>query len=176
MSTNEHPQHMLCPKGSDTWCRYWKCKEAGETYDHKNGLPSAVLNEIKPVYRDLAHPRLLEKCLHGGTQNCNESLNNQIWLRCPKTTFCGAKTVQIATYDAVLHYNDGNEGKLKVLENLGIDPGMHTIKTLKILDKERVDRADAALIKATKIHRQLSRSQKRGREDEEDPDYGAGKF
>ncbi|GFU48789.1 uncharacterized protein TNCV_4468391 [Trichonephila clavipes] len=36
---------------------------------------------------DLANPELLKKCLHGGTQNPNESVNNVIWSRVPKKTF-----------------------------------------------------------------------------------------
>ncbi|GFU90726.1 putative DD41D transposase [Trichonephila clavipes] len=32
---------------------------------------------MRPVFRDLANPELLKKCLHGGTQNPNESVNNE---------------------------------------------------------------------------------------------------
>jgi hypothetical protein len=32
-------------------------------------LPEAVLNVVKPVYRDLTNTRLLQKCLHVNIQN-----------------------------------------------------------------------------------------------------------
>lgn len=39
----------------------------GCTYEHKNLLPEIVLTKIKPIYKDVAHPDLLKKCLHGRT-------------------------------------------------------------------------------------------------------------
>ncbi|GFV32518.1 hypothetical protein TNCV_1054991 [Trichonephila clavipes] len=35
---------------------------------------------------------LIEKCLHGRTQNPNESFNKCIWERIPKTVFVGIET------------------------------------------------------------------------------------
>lgn len=69
------PQHGLCPKGVNSWCSYNRSLEDGKTYTHKHTLPEAVMTSIKPVYRDLTQPALLSKCLHGRTQNVNESLN-----------------------------------------------------------------------------------------------------
>ncbi|GFU79950.1 uncharacterized protein TNCV_578301 [Trichonephila clavipes] len=64
-----------------------KGRIAWETYHHKNSLPVDVVEAMRPVFRDLANPELLKKCLHGGTQNPNESVNNVIWSRVPKKTF-----------------------------------------------------------------------------------------
>ncbi|GFV92011.1 uncharacterized protein TNCV_1894471 [Trichonephila clavipes] len=50
----------------------------GETYHHRNSLPVDVVEAMRPVFRDLANPELLKKCLHGGTQNPNESVNNAL--------------------------------------------------------------------------------------------------
>ncbi|KAJ4429061.1 hypothetical protein ANN_26059 [Periplaneta americana] len=63
---------------------------------------------MKPTFRALAKPDLLKKCVHGKTQNPNESLNQLIWKRCPKTLFVSSTIVQIATFVAILLYNDGN--------------------------------------------------------------------
>ncbi|GFW79929.1 uncharacterized protein TNCV_3899301 [Trichonephila clavipes] len=71
----------------DTWCKFKKAKLLGETYHHKNSLPVDVVEAMRPVFRDLANPEVLKKCLHGGTQNPNESVNNVIWSRVPKKTF-----------------------------------------------------------------------------------------
>ncbi|GFV54952.1 uncharacterized protein TNCV_3144911 [Trichonephila clavipes] len=64
-----------------------KSRIAWESYHHKNSLPVDVVEAMRPVFRDLANPELLKKCLHGGTQNPNESVNNVIWSRVPKKTF-----------------------------------------------------------------------------------------
>ncbi|GFT56216.1 uncharacterized protein TNCV_130091 [Trichonephila clavipes] len=63
LSTDEKPQHGFCPSDSDTWCKF---------LSHKNSLPVDVVEAMRPVFRDLANPELLKKCLHGGTQNPNE--------------------------------------------------------------------------------------------------------
>ncbi|GFT10835.1 uncharacterized protein TNCV_1944651 [Trichonephila clavipes] len=81
LSTDEKPQHGFCPSDSDTWCKFKKAN-LGETYHHKNSLPVDVVEAMRPVFRDLANPELLKKCLHGGTQN--QSVNNAIWSRVPK--------------------------------------------------------------------------------------------
>jgi hypothetical protein len=38
----------------------------------------------------------------------NECLNGMIWERCPKTTYEEQETVALATYLAVLKFNDGD--------------------------------------------------------------------
>jgi hypothetical protein len=45
---------------------------------------------IKPVLRDLAHPKLLKKYIHGKTQNCDRALNALIWDRCHEIKFVTA--------------------------------------------------------------------------------------
>lgn len=60
------------------------------------------MEEIKPVYRGLAHPDLLRKCLNGKTQNVNEAFNSTIWIRAPKNVFLGFKTLQLSVSDAVI--------------------------------------------------------------------------
>ena len=72
----------------------------------KLDIPVAIHEKILPIFKDLAKHDLLEKCLHGKTQNVNQSLNGLIWQRCPKTIFSGRKIVEIAA-SAVIHFNDG---------------------------------------------------------------------
>lgn len=109
LSTDKNPQHGLCPAGESSWCGYNRSIALGtpEAYQHKNSLPETV-KCIKPVFQALAVPELLRNCLHGRTQNTNESLNSLIWSWCPKTTFVGASTVKAAVYDAICYHNDGN--------------------------------------------------------------------
>jgi hypothetical protein len=50
----------------------------------------------------------------------NECLNGIIWDRCPKTTYVEQETVALATYLAVLKFNDGDISYLKILDDLDI--------------------------------------------------------
>ena len=70
-------------------------------------MPKTIGKEIKPIYKDLSNPDLLRKCLHGGTQNANESFNMVLWSRGPKDTFIGKNALEMGAYDAVLTFNDG---------------------------------------------------------------------
>lgn len=54
----------------------------------KHNLPKAVLEAIRPTFVDLSDPALLKRCLHGKTQNQNESFNNMIWTRIHKKRLC----------------------------------------------------------------------------------------
>ena len=77
--------HADCPKTPDTWCIYQKNKIDGkETFLSNGSLPVEIRRAILPVYTGLTKPEMLIKCLHGKTQNANESFNGMIWERIPK--------------------------------------------------------------------------------------------
>ncbi|CAN7939170.1 unnamed protein product [Ixodes hexagonus] len=164
LSTDEKPNHGLFPNGPSSWCGYNRSLSEGnpETYSHRNSLPTAVLEAIKPVFQALSSPGLLSKCLHGRTQNTNESLNQLIWCRCPKKTFVDADTVKIATYDAVAHYNDENASRNAVLNALGITPGVFCEIALSRLDKERVEKTEFRSSTENKERRRRKRNLKKG--------------
>ena len=69
-SSESRPLHDHCPPGSTSWCRYQQDK-ANKTslYKQGAGLPLPVISKLKPEYVRLSHDSLLEKCLHGKTQN-----------------------------------------------------------------------------------------------------------
>ena len=52
----------------------------------KINIPKWIHDEIRLINLDLSKDELLAKCLHGETQNNNESLN-MIWAKCPKNVF-----------------------------------------------------------------------------------------
>ncbi len=85
---------------------------------------STIVKLIEPIFVDLSKPELLRKCTHGLTQNVNECLNGLIWNRCPKTIYVEQETVALATYLAVLKFNDGDISFLKIFEDLDITPGV----------------------------------------------------
>lgn len=178
LSTDDKPQHFLCPKGTSSWCKYNRAIETKEAYHHKHSLPVPVVEAMRPVFRNLTNPDLLRKCLHGKTQNLNESFNSVVWNRVPKTVFVGYDTLCMGLYDAVLTYNEGCIGRAKVLQKLGIDPGKNMQKICREIDEERVKKSDQQTEMVIKNSRILNRNKKRAREDEEDdpddPEYGPG--
>ena len=78
-----------------------------EFHHHKNPIPEAILHLLKPIYSRLGSFSLLEKCLHGYTQNANESLHSVVWKFCPKELFLGKISVDTACAMAVCSFNDG---------------------------------------------------------------------
>lgn len=174
MSTDDKPVHELC---SDKWCKYKIAQQKGDQFTHTTNLPEAVMLAIKPVYKVLALPELLKKCLHGKTQNPNECLNALIWKRCPKTTFVSNQTVKIATFDATAVFNDGNAARINILRRLGIIPGVFTERILQHIDEQRITKSELAMENLAKSVRQKKRGNKRTAEDEEgQKNYGYGLF
>lgn len=140
-STDANPQHSFC---DESWCKFKQAQKENKPYTQKNALDKAVIEVIKPTFRDLAESALLEKCLHGRTLNINESFNSVVWTRVPKVNFVGIQTLNLGTYDAVICYNEGNKGRLKVLEDLGVKVGTNCRRIFSDIDRERVIKADNA--------------------------------
>ena len=103
-------------------------------------IPEAVAKVIKPIFSftDLAADDLLARCVDGETQNANEALNQVIWKRLPKDVFVGRSTLEIGVYSAIIGYNDGYEGLLKVIECCGLEPGVYTKRFFSREDINRV--------------------------------------
>lgn len=177
LSTDTIPQHGLCPTDDDTWCKYNKALLTGESYSHKNSLPEAVMLEIKPVFRSLSCQKLLAKCTHGKTQNPNESFNNCVWERLPKTNFVSLKALEIGARDAVLCFNNGSSSRKLVFEHLGMKPGYNMLRSLRRFDNRRVTEADNAFKKASKEARKEKKKKQRKSEVSAKMDtseYGSG--
>ena len=149
-------------------------------YKHHNILPAAVMDAIKPTYICLTERSLLERCLRGATQNQNEAFNGLIWSLCPKVTFCCAAVVEIASYLAVAHFNNGAVCLLKVLADMGCARGLFTERLLVKLDEERVSAAQKKMKEEEKCRRKQWRRRRKGLEEqnieEEGTTYAAGEF
>lgn len=78
---SSNDKHGQCPMGEDSCCFHQRALHEGKQPKEKYaGLPQNVLNTVKPVFLDLCKKELLKKCLHGKTQNANESFSGMIWL------------------------------------------------------------------------------------------------
>ena len=85
-SSGDCNYHTYCPTTPDTWCQHNR-DVANKTnlYQHGPSISLDVVHAIKPIYSDLTKSSELEKCLHGLTQNCNESFNSTVWERVLKS-------------------------------------------------------------------------------------------
>ncbi|GFW43862.1 uncharacterized protein LOC101238613 [Trichonephila clavipes] len=96
-----------------------RAKAAGSPLKEiEQGLPNKIINQIKPTYLKLCNETLLKKCLHGKTQNCNESYNNILWNIVPQNIFIGLETFRLGALLALILYNSGYAGlPSEVVEN-----------------------------------------------------------
>lgn len=169
-STDKNPQHGHCP--SDSWCKYGQ-----DGFKHKHGIPEAILEYIIPIYDSLADADLLNKCLHGKTQNVNEALHKLVWDRCSKTVFVRKFFVEESVYCAVSHYNDGLVSLLDRLKLLGVTPGHFTVKNCSDGNRLRIRHSDYKSAEPGKKRRKALRALKKGFETEqENKDYVSGAF
>ena len=137
-SSESRPLHQYCPVGPESWCKYQQDKNS---YKHGSGLPLPIIAKVKPIYQRLSDDGLLEKCLHGKTQNQNESLNGMVWQRVPKEVFVGKDVLELGLFDAIAHFNIGAQTVLNLYQALGVTPGKYTVSGCQFLDKERLNNA-----------------------------------
>ncbi|GFU31372.1 CCHC-type domain-containing protein [Trichonephila clavipes] len=128
-----------CPEGSESWCRYQRAKAAGSPLKEiEQGLPNKIINQMKPTYLKLCNETLLKKCLHGKTQNCNESYNNILWNIVPKNIFIGLETFRLGALLALILYNSGYAGILSVIRNVNGSLPESVAQELLKFDKQRI--------------------------------------
>lgn len=117
---------------------------------------------------------------YGKTQNQNESFNNVVWTRIPKNVFVRLDTLELGVLDALITFNEGQLGKVRVLQSLCGKAGANTVVGLKNQDKLRLRYAEQAMMELEKNASQSRRSIKRRLEEkeeaEEDAVYSAGGF
>jgi len=122
----------------NSWCQYQRDKINNTTlYKSKGELPVEVRKAILPIYTDLCKEEMLRKCLHGKTQNCNESFNGTIWNRVPKSTHVGLSTLCFGVYDAIGHFNYGQKAALDTMKLLNINPGFYMMKSCGSVNRKR---------------------------------------
>ena len=180
-SSQENNYHAHCPQGKESWCGFQADKaENIKKYKPGPGLPLHVIAELKPIFAKLSEDDLLRKCLHGKTQNQNESFNRVIWDRVPKSHYVGRDIFEVGVYDAVAHFNEGSIATCLVLEKLGLQKGFFTEKICKELDRSRIYVAEYQEKELTKISRKKLRSKRKSKHekdiDKEGESYGAGEF
>lgn len=100
---NIEKQHQFCPPGV-SGSKIWP-QENPPTMMVTAYLKS-FLSYCTP-HMTLSETKLLEKCVHGTTQNRNECINSLVWVHCPKHKHHGVKVIRCAVASAVLHFHGG---------------------------------------------------------------------
>ena len=180
-SSKDNNYHSYCPGGKDSWCKY-KADIENKTCTFKpgSGLPLQVIALLKPIFARLSDDNLLNKCLHGKTQNQNECFNRVVWDRVPKGTFVGRDVFEIGIFEAVSNFNDGATAIVNVLQHCGLEPGMHTLRHCEEIDKSRIASSDYQQKEISKLSRKRLRRKRKSKDDknqqQEGETYGAGQF
>ena len=92
-------------------------------YKEKVSTPKAIKETLLPIFKDLSDLQLLEKCLHGQTQNVNESLNGIILQKCPKKQLVLRHVLEIGASSAALQY-DRAKAIIHVMKRISVESGM----------------------------------------------------
>ena len=100
---------------------------------------------------------LLEKCLHGKTQNQNESFNGTIWNRIPKDTYVGLRQLELGVYDALSHFNIGNKATILIYQKLGMTCDINTLRGLSEGNLTRTKNANRKSSEVAKTKRLVDR-------------------
>ncbi len=170
-----------CPPGSESGCRYQQDKANGtKLYKHGPGLPKNIIKLVKPVYQRLTDNSLLEKYLHGKTQNHNEALNALIWKESPREVFVHRDSLDFGVYDAVSHFNTGWNAIVELLKSMNIPTGKYTEFTCLAEDKSHLSLAQYKSMPKAKKRRKVIGGLKKKKDDKnqeaEGLKYGTGEF
>ena len=161
----------------DTWCKYQKSVNDGTEFQgDRINIAEEVYDLIRPVWLRLSENKLLEKCLHGRTQNVNEAFNAFVWHRCPKTIFVGKYIFDISVASAVVDYNDGASGILRIMKKVGLHIGYFNLESSQRSDVKRIVTANYKSSVKVKKRRKSLHAMKKGYSKNTDNDYGAGMF
>ena len=116
----------------------------------------------------------MEKCLHGRTQNVNEAFNAFVWKRAPKDIFVCKNVLDISVASAVIAFNDGALGIIKVMEKIGLHTGHFNVEASRIADLVRISGIGYKATEKVKIRRKKLHAQKKGYDNVNNKDYGVG--
>ena len=121
---------------------------------------------------------LLQRRLGAHTQNSNESVNSCIWLLAPKHLHSGKNVIDIATYLAVMIFNEGYEKILETMDTMEITFGPIAEMCAARLDEDRINRSEQRVSDAAKRARieqcEQRIAQRESLLEQEDELYGPG--
>ncbi|KAG0413301.1 hypothetical protein HPB47_009542 [Ixodes persulcatus] len=165
-STDAQPNHSLCPKGQDSWCKQNKAAAKKQPAPkHRYNLPQYVAEALLPVYMRLSDRKLLERCQRGKTQNSNESLHSVIWSLVSKSRHASLYTVEAAVAEAVMRFNVGKECATEaILRELNVNVGSSSLQRCSEKDRRRLAASDKKHKQAENFRHAMKRKRASGNE------------
>ncbi|GFW23580.1 uncharacterized protein TNCV_4091231 [Trichonephila clavipes] len=122
-STDEEPMHHLCQIGDTSWCKYQKAvaTKSASLFKHKNIVPIAIIDEIKPIIAELFAPKLL-KNVWGVKHKTLMSRSTRLFGSTAPKLLCGSSKniVDIAVNEAIVMFNEGMTVRIKIMKALGL--------------------------------------------------------
>ena len=147
---------------NSSWCKYQADKlNNTNTYKENLGIP-AIIRETRSVFVSLSNEKLLSKYLHGKTQNNNESLNRLSGKRCSKDVVVGCTTLELDVASAIISFNHGLGGVLKMFSKLNISPGKYAEKHCLEKDSDQINLMERKSIDSIKQRCKSLRAQCKG--------------
>ena len=126
---------LIAPKHPIPGAFIRKIKLMGNKHFSQKGcLPVEIRRAILPAYTGLTKPKLLIKCLHGKTQNANQSFNGMIWER---IHYVGLGKLEFGVYDATANFNYGKKACIDIFEGLKLYPGTYMKNMCASSNKKR---------------------------------------
>ena len=179
VSTDANPQHQDCPEGADSWCKHQRALALHQDMPpYHTTIPKGFEPYLKDIFKSLCGEELLKKCLIGATQNRNESLNNLIWTRAPKTEFASLAAIEVAVSLAITNFNSGGQVVSSIMKSFGVQDGPLCTAYLASRDVSRLKRAQAKETQVSKKKRKCKRAMEKSVEEacvvEEGLTYKAG--
>ena len=125
--TNWHYPH--CPEGEDSWCKFHQDRVNGTSrYKPGPGLPLDTVMKLKRIFAEVSDESLLEKYLHGKTQNQTECFNSMIWDLIPNTRYVSLTQLELGVYDAVANFNIGKKAYVLIYEKMNLILGKFALQ------------------------------------------------
>ena len=156
--------HGFCKKGIDSWCNYQRAI-ALDTIPPKH--PSYLSEECRQRALEILAPyiceQFLEKVRGGKTSNLNENLHKLIWEHVSKTGSVEIDLMNLGAALAVIRFNEGWRGFLKIFVELGIQPYNTFINFIIEKDNHRLSKSVQIGSEYSKKHRWGLKRSKRAR-------------
>ena len=113
--------------------------------------------KLKPIFAELGDESLLEKCLHGKTQNQNESFNPMIWDRIPQMRYVSFTQLELGVYDAVANFKIGKNASVLIYEKMNLIPGKFTLQACDKINRKRLFASKYKEMDSTRKRRKIRR-------------------
>ena len=125
---------------------------------NRDPIPENVADELEnTVFAHLMSRDKLERCRRNGTQNQNESFNNQIWRIHPKQIFEGHSSIAFAVNIAQLSFNMGATGMLHIMHEAMMTVPTKSVHQSVVRDQIRKDKSQEALKESSKRNRKAKK-------------------